>query len=76
MVSAPWIGVPLQVGTAALSKLLHSDAGVRLLTRGLKIPIGNKAAGAAWVADLSAATNPSGSQTQTTAPGQPALAAR
>jgi hypothetical protein len=62
-VAAPWIGVPVQIGAAAVSKLLHSQAGVRLLTKGLTIPVGNKAAGAAWLADLTAATSPSGSRT-------------
>jgi hypothetical protein len=60
----PVAGVSLQVGTAALSSLLHSPAGVKLLTRGMILPIKNKVAAAAWLADLTnagIATSPSGS---------------
>lgn len=32
--------VPMQIGAAALSKLLHSPKGVKLLTEGLQIPVG------------------------------------
>lgn len=38
--------------TYGLSRLFHSPAGVRMLTRGLSIPIGNKAASAAWQAEI------------------------
>jgi hypothetical protein len=48
----PVTGVATSIGTAALSKLLHSPAGVRLLTKGFQIPARNKAVAAAWAADL------------------------
>lgn len=81
MISAPWMGTAVQLAGAGLSKLLHSSAGVRLLTKGFDIPIGNRAAGAAWLATLTnlanaATTSPSGSQTQNTALGPVAGSAR
>jgi hypothetical protein len=36
----PLKGIPLVLGTAALSKLLHSRAGVRALTEAVEIPLG------------------------------------
>lgn len=57
----PVSGTAVQIGAGALSALLHSKAGVRLLTKGLTLPIRNTAAGSAWLADMMAATNPSGS---------------
>ncbi len=60
----PWLGIPTQIGAAALSTLLHSRAGVRLLTRGLRIPAKNKTAAAAWATDFAAATNPNGRQSR------------
>jgi hypothetical protein len=60
LLSNPVSGLAVQVGGAALSSLLRSKAGVRLLTRGLRIPVKNQAASAAWAADFAAATNPSG----------------
>lgn len=37
----PQTGIPLLLGAGALSKLLHSPAGVRALTEGLSIPLGS-----------------------------------
>lgn len=54
LVTNPLTGVALQLTGAALSKLLHSKTGVRLLTRGLQVPIGSKAAGASVVSSLTA----------------------
>jgi hypothetical protein len=57
-------------GPYGVSRFLHSAAGVRLLTKGFKIPGGNKAAQAAYMAQLSAfaqklgVTNPNESQRQ------------
>jgi len=52
--------------TAAVSGLLHSPSGVKLLTKGLQIPLKNKAASAAWLGEMANAgvTIPSGSQRQ------------
>lgn len=65
ILTEPVSGVALQIGTAATSKLLHSKTGVRLLTKGMRIPVSDQAASAAWVADLANAgiTIPTGSQT-------------
>lgn len=41
--------------TYALSKLFYSRRGVALLTKGIQIPVGNKAAVAAWVSDVTRA---------------------
>ncbi len=68
LVTAPMVGIPASVGMTAAAKLLHSPAGVKLLTRGLRIPVGNKAARAAWTAEVTALTSPSGSQSPTAAP--------
>lgn len=70
----PIAGVSLQLGTAALSSLLHSPAGVKLLTRGMTLPVKNRVAAAAWLADLTNAgvnlTSPTGSQTPGLAPAR------
>ncbi len=63
LLTEPVSGAAVQFGSAALSSLLHSPRGVRLLTKGMRIPLANKAASAAWLTDLAAATSPSGSQT-------------
>lgn len=55
----PLSGIAVQFGGAALSTLLHSKAGAKLLTRGLTIPVRNKAAGSAWLTELANATSPS-----------------
>jgi hypothetical protein len=68
MFAEPVSGTLTQLGTGALSTLLHSPTGVRLLTKGMRLPAKNTAAGAAWLSDLMAATSPSGS------PAQPAPA--
>jgi hypothetical protein len=70
LLTEPVTGAALQLGTAALSKLMHSKAGVKLLTKGLRIPAANKAAGAAWLADLASngVTIPSGPQNRVAAP--------
>jgi hypothetical protein len=39
----PATGIPMVVGAGALSKLLHSPAGVRALTEGMRIPVRNTA---------------------------------
>jgi len=62
----PITGVPVQLGAAMLSKFLHSSSGVRLLAKGMTIPVKNRAAAAAWANDFgNALTSPSGSQTAT-----------
>lgn len=48
----PITGAKMQIGGAVLSKMLHSPAGVRALTRGLSIPISNKLAATAVAAEL------------------------
>lgn len=60
LLTEPVSGAAVQLGSAAVSTLLHSPRGVRLLTKGLRIPLGNKAASTAWLAELAAATSPSG----------------
>jgi hypothetical protein len=55
LVTNPLTGAASIVGTAALSKLLHSAAGVRLLTKGFQVPVGNPAAATAIFGDLSQA---------------------
>jgi hypothetical protein len=44
VVNHPATGVPLMIGAGALSKMLHSPAGVRALTNGLRVPLGSPAA--------------------------------
>lgn len=46
------LNVASTVPMYALAKLFYSRRGVQLLTRGLSIPVGNKAASAAWQAQL------------------------
>jgi hypothetical protein len=52
LITNPAVGVPTTIGLGVMSKLLHSKAGVRLLTKGFRIPVGNKVAAAAWSAEL------------------------
>lgn len=52
LVTNPALGVPVSVGATALSKLLHSPAAVKTLTRGLRIPVGQRAAATAASAEL------------------------
>src|SRR6185436_11235151 len=40
------------IGSAAFMRLLYSPRGIKLLTQGLKIPLGNRAAITAAVAEL------------------------
>jgi hypothetical protein len=61
LVTNPVVGVPYSLSMAALSKLLHSPTGVRLLTRGLSIPVGNKVAATAWAAEFAKAVGGTGS---------------
>jgi hypothetical protein len=48
----PATGIPLQLGQGALAAFLHSPRGVKLLTQGFTIPIGNKAAATAYATQL------------------------
>lgn len=48
----PAAGVAYSLGAGAVSKMLHSPAGVRALTNGMKIPLGEKAAGASLAAQI------------------------
>jgi len=48
----PVRGVPLIIGAGAVSKMLHSPAGVAALTEGLKVPVLNKAAAASAAAQI------------------------
>lgn len=65
LVVNPASGVAAQIGAGVLAKLLHSPKTVRLLTRGMTIPVKATAASTAWLADLAAATSPSESQPST-----------
>lgn len=56
----PAVGVTVQIGGAALAKLLHSPKAVRVLVRGLRIPAGNKAAATAASAELATIARESG----------------
>jgi hypothetical protein len=49
----PLTGIPLQIGQGAVAKFLHSPAGVRLLTKGFRIPAANKAGATLYAAELS-----------------------
>ena len=51
----PATGAASILGTAGLSKLLHSRAGVNLLTRGISIPVGNAGQASAIFGDLTRA---------------------
>jgi hypothetical protein len=51
---APMTAAVTIAGPAALSKLLHSPAGVRLLTEGYRIPLRNAARRSAWAAQVAA----------------------
>lgn len=54
LLTEPVSGIASAIGGAALSKLLHSPAGVRLLTRGMRMPLGSTAA-KSYVAEVNAA---------------------
>lgn len=43
-VTAPHIAVPYIIGRSALGRMLYSPGGAKLLTEGMKIPVGNTAA--------------------------------
>lgn len=49
LVMEPHIGVPIEIGASALSKMLHNPTAVRALTEGIRVPIGS--AGAPLVAN-------------------------
>ena len=51
-VMEPVTGIPMQIGTAGLSKLLHSRQGVKLLTEGLRLPSGRGARNVGWFGQL------------------------
>jgi hypothetical protein len=68
LVFSPLTAIPLQVGLGAISKLLHSPAGVRLLTRGLTVPV-KSAAGPMVAAALAKAID------EATSPPQPPASA-
>lgn len=55
LVSNPVAGAATSISVAALSKLLHSPAGVRLLTKGFRLPAGQSAASTAYAAEVSRA---------------------
>ena len=65
ILAEPLTGATVQIGSGALSAMLHSPKVVKLLTRGMRLPLANKAATAAWLAELQAATSPSGRQPAT-----------
>ena len=44
LVTAPHITIPLEIGGAVLSKMLHNPTAVRALTEGLQVPVGGAAA--------------------------------
>lgn len=52
LVSNPLVGVPVSVSAAGLSKLLHSPRAVRVMLRGLRVPVGNRAAATAATAEF------------------------
>lgn len=66
VISNPLAGGAVQVAGAALSALLHSKTGARLLSQGFTIPVRNRAAVSAWLTDFTNATSPSGSQIPST----------
>lgn len=48
----PALGLGLQVGGTGLAALLHSPRAVRLIVKGMRIPVGNTAAATAVTAEL------------------------
>jgi hypothetical protein len=66
----PLTAIATLLGPAAVSKFLHSQAGVKLLTKGIRIPLGNKTARSAWAAQVTALAQELGFGR----PGVPALA--
>lgn len=54
-IAHPTIGIPAIFGAGAVSKLLHSPAGVRLLTEGLRLPAQSSIAVAKWTARVKTA---------------------
>ena len=42
----PVSGIAMQIGGAGLSKLLRTEAGIKALTQGLQVRLGNKGASA------------------------------
>jgi hypothetical protein len=69
-ITHPWTGVPLILGAGALSKILHSSAGVRLLTEGMSMPVTSPGAALAAGRIL----NMAGKDVQPVAPALPAAA--
>jgi hypothetical protein len=67
MFTNPATGIPLAIGAGALSKMLHSPAGVRALTNGLKLPL--RAPAAAMTAGQ--IMNMAGSDVHPVSTGQP-----
>jgi hypothetical protein len=67
MFTNPATGIPLAIGAGALSKMLHSPAGVRALTNGLKLPL--RAPAAAMTAGQ--IMNMAGSDVNPVSTGQP-----
>lgn len=51
----PLVGIPAMFGAGAVSKLLHSPAGVKLLTQGFRVPLRSPTMVASYTARLTAA---------------------
>lgn len=67
----PTVGVPVQIGAAALSSMLHSPTVVKMLTRGLTIPLSNKAAAVTNAAAILRAARAAAVGVPTAADSQP-----
>jgi GNAT superfamily N-acetyltransferase len=52
LITNPISGAASVLGTAMISKMLHSPKGIKLLTNGMKIPLGNKVKAAAAAAAI------------------------
>lgn len=64
----PLLGAVMHISDGVVAGLLHTRAGVRLLTRGMRLPIGNSAASAAWASDFAAATSGATSPSESRTP--------
>lgn len=60
IVMSPTTGIPLVLGSGVVSKLLHSPWAVKLLTEGMRIPVGNKVAATTAATEILAAARQQG----------------
>ena len=71
LITNPLTSIPLQIGAAGLSKLLHSPRAVRALTRGIQVGVSRPSAVAAVMTELTNAAKDAGVSVDVPAIPQP-----